>query len=82
MSTDKTALQTLIEKLRVMMGDLPSDSSRALGLATAADLATDLKEIEKQQIIDAVWWGHDNKPEMIHPPETFGSDYYNKTYKH
>jgi len=54
----KTAMQELIERLRIMMKDLPADSSRALGLATAADLATDLNEKESQQIIDAYNQGY------------------------
>ena len=39
------------------------------------------KALEKQQIVDAVWFGHDNKPEMIHVPESFGGDYYESTFK-
>lgn len=36
---------------------------------------------ERQMVEDAVWYGHDNRPEMIHVPETFASDYFTQTYE-
>ena len=36
---------------------------------------------ERQMVEDAAWFGHDNRPEMIHVPETFASDYFTQTYQ-
>ena len=52
-----TALMELIVRLRLMMEDLPSGSNRALGLATAMDLASDLKQMERGQIEEAFTMG-------------------------
>lgn len=39
-----------------------------------------LLQKEEEQIKQAVWYGHDNKPYMIHVPENFASEYFNQTY--
>lgn len=70
----KTAMEELIGRLRVIMEDLPSGSNRALGLATAMDLASDLKQMEQEQIEEAFDAGY------VSEPESGASDYYTQTY--
>jgi len=82
----KTAMQELIEYVEKRMAELKQSNTvenvcrMAFFDVIAHIKADELLEKEKQQITDAAWWGHDNKPEMIHPPETFGEDYYNQTF--
>ena len=35
----------------------------------------------KEAVIKAVWYGHDEKPEMIHVSEDFAEQYYNENHK-
>ena len=71
----KTAMEELIGRLRVIMEDLPSGSNRALGLATAMDLASDLKQMEREQIEEA-WYDADSSSTIC----TNASDYFTQTY--
>ncbi len=71
----KTAMEELIGRLRVIMEDLPSGSNRALGLATAMDLASDLKQMEREQIEEAWKNGERDGYKNIS-----ASDYFTQTY--
>lgn len=72
----KTAMEELIDRLRIMANDRPSNSMVGMGIAIAMDLATELIEKEKQQIIDA--W--DLSTAATASDDT-GIEYYNQTYK-
>ena len=72
---EKTAMMMLIEKLEDMIihGGDPD-------LSAAHTHATKLLATERKQIKQAVWWGHDNKPEMIYPSEDWATEYYESKY--
>ena len=79
----KTAMEELIGRLRVIMEDLPSGSNRALGLATAMDLASDLKQMEREQIEEAFRIGKQDGFETLDECTMYyksPSDYYTQTY--
>lgn len=67
----QTAVQQLINYMEANF-HLTDESRNQFGKAL---------ETEKQQIIDAVWYGHDNKPDMIMPSESFATDYFEQTFK-
>ena len=83
MEKKMTAMEELIGRLRVIMEDLPSGSNRALGLATAMDLASYLKQMEREQIEEA-WKIADNDGYDYSDEGTIyyksASDYYTQNY--
>jgi hypothetical protein len=67
MAQQKTAVEWLIEELEL-------DSN----LYLIKDIVDKAKEMEKQQIVDAVTYG--NRQEFYDATETIGKQYYTQTY--
>ncbi len=84
----QTALMQLKEKLQTVVDELKDSEpgTDQYGYRSAMenvikDIDANMLPLEKQQIVEAVWFGHDNKPDIIHVPESFGEDYFESTYK-
>ena len=75
-----TALQELIERLRIITNDLPSGSNRALGLATAMDLAYELKSKERNIIEQAHYNGQAFAISKDEINGQFAKDYFTDTF--
>lgn len=91
---NKTALNTLIKQLehRIELAEKKKQEEDELfgemsyhfvmaGLKTAIEDAKQLLEMEKEQIIDAVYFGHLKGWVDNGVKNSFGEQYYNETFK-